>query len=46
MRRLVSLAWLRVEKLPMIMFDLLPGVLLVTGGMVVILMGVAGLASF
>ena len=36
MRRLISLAWLRVERTPMVVFELLPGALLVVGGVTLI----------
>lgn len=32
MKRLISLAWLRMERIPMLGFELLPGALLVVGG--------------
>jgi hypothetical protein len=35
-KRLISLTWLRLERIPMLAFDLLPGALLVVGGVTLI----------
>jgi hypothetical protein len=43
---MISLAWLRIERVPMMWFDLLPGALLMFGGTALITMGILGLVTF
>ena len=36
MRRLIGLTWLPLERVPLLVFELLPGALLVVGGVTVL----------
>ena len=43
MTKMMSVAWLHVERAPALLFELLPGLLLIVGGMLV--MGLAQAVS-